>query len=956
MASETFDNLCNQVYWQLYNRLERKDDPNLRFATNGTAEKVLHNDLLIRLFQSLLVANNTAVQQFGLAEEELAERVDDRELHDFLAVLLFASCGIEAARRFTKKLVARNDWPLKGRFTGQDTHRLPASREDLLHLFKDSVIVDKFCSSQACFSTVVIHNRQEVVVESLSSQRLPYLEEEELGSGSFGKVFKVKIAKGHFKDTRHGTLNATSMDVARKDYITTTQFDGQDERNMMERILTGSTRKCENILGNFGSLRIGTNSYSLFMPCAICDLSDYMTKYHPTRPSSVHEKAKIVLSAKGLAEGLDFLHNEMKGPDQQDMVCYHMDLKPSNILIFRDTAYDGGIRYVWKLSDFGMARVKYRSRGQTVEREEMDFNSAFLQRIKPEAERSPSGTRNRRGEGTYLPPESLTSTRTMTTASDVWSLGCVLSVVFAYLEDGGEGVENYQLRRLRHADSDGYDRFFVRGRRFTPNKDHPEVHKTHTWLINKAAQRQAEEMHAVHFMLRYLENRVLVLDYRKRDGVKTVKEKLAQTYTYFKSMPPVENHLTGEHHTWIDRTRSRGTPLSHWQVDSWQLSSTEGLKGCEISPRGDLVAYWSDNQIRLYNELSLPPQVTFGEPPVVSPAAEYTLGLTDCIWKSVAVTDRFLIASTTGAVFQCYVYDLVFIRQYRITLQLPEISRLAISPDSRIMACVMQSKEEGQECGSVFIVPIEELIQEAPRQMTPSTQGSSGTESEGSLSRRGLPHDSTTLKLDWSASDITYISFPTPDEVYLIVQPQITARSRENEIPIIHLSLKTRPRLLQTVLVRSQGVDPGNTVGLFTAFTAFRQQQSTCAFIAREKQLYIQNLAYPGTTAIENSIKNYRVLKLVMDWNDRKIFALGTPSGTNRVYLLEMTVPQSEVDRVTVTELVSLPDLSQDDEFTQVLSSNSFQQGGDYILIAALTNASRRWIYRISLPDSSAAT
>lgn len=285
-----------------------------------------------------------------------------------------------------------------------------------------------------------------------------------------------------------------------------------------------------------------------------------------------------------------------------------------------------------------------------------------------------------------------------------------------------------------------------------------------------------------------------------------------------------------------------------------------------------------------------------------------------------------------------------------------------------MLACVMQSKEEGQECGSVFLVPIEELIQEAPRQyvffqaygslltvnrMTPSTQGSS--ESDGSnLSRRGLPHDSTILRLDWSASDITYISFPTHDEVYLIVQPQITARSRENEIPIIHLSLKTRPRLLQTVLVRSQGLDPGNT-GLFTAFTAFRQQQATCAFIAREKQLYIQNLADPGSIAVENTIKNYRVLKLVMDWNDRKIFALGTPAGTNRVYLLEMTVPQSEVDNVTVTELVSLPDLSQDDEFTVVLSSSSSQQGGDYILIAALTNARRRWIYRISLPDSSTA-
>ncbi len=239
--------------------------------------------------------------------------------------------------------------------------------------------------------------------------------------------------------------------------------------------------------------------------------------------------------------------------------------------------------------------------------------------------------------------------------------------------------------------------------------------------------------------------------------------------------------------------------------------------------------------------------------------------------------------------------------------------------------------------------------------MTPSTQGSSGSAMVSSLSRRGLPHDSTILRLDWSASDITCISFPTYDEGYLIVQPQITARSRENEIPIIHLSLKTRPRLLQTVLVRSQGFDPGSTVGLFTAFTAFRQQQATCAFIAREKQLYIQNLADPGSIAVENTIKNYCILKLVMDWNDRKILRwVHQPVRIESIYL-EMTVPQSRsrqshryrtgVSTGSIAATMSLLLFSR-----QVLPARR-----DYILIAALTSARRRWIYRISLPDSSTA-
>jgi hypothetical protein len=155
--------------------------------------------------------------------------------------------------------------------------------------------------------------------------------------------------------------------------------------------------------------------------------------------------------------------------------------------------------------------------------------------------------------------------------------------------------------------------------------------------------------------------------------------------------------------------------------------------------------------------------------------------------------------------------------------------------------------------------------------------------------------------------------------------------------------------------ILEQGVDPGNTVGLFTTFTAFRQQPATCAFITRQKQLHIQDLNNPGSNDIPSPIRNYRVLKLLMDLDDRKIFALGTHSGNNRVHLLEMTVPQSENDKVVVRDLLPLPDLSYDDEFTQVLSYSPGLGGNGekYILIAALTTASPRWIYRIPLPDSS---
>lgn len=83
-------------------------------------------------------------------------------------------------------------------------------------------------------------------------------------------------------------------------------------------------------------------------------------------------------------------------------------------------------------------------------------------------------------------------------------------------------------------------------------------------------------------------------------------------------------------------------------MEEWYLSASEGYKGCEISPDGALVAYWTDIKISLFTSQSLPS----GERNVVTAAAEYVLEITDCIWKSVSLAQRYLIASTTGANFQ----------------------------------------------------------------------------------------------------------------------------------------------------------------------------------------------------------------------------------------------------------------------------------------------------------------
>ena len=165
--------------------------------------------------------------------------------------------------------------------------------------------------------------------------------------------------------------------MARKDYVISSRFPAASKEHYVLEMVLASDRSCENIVDNFGSLAIGADKYSLFMPLAICDLSAYMMDYHPIKLSTTQEKAAIILSAWGLARGLEFLHQVMKIPKGENQVCYHMDLKPSNILTFQGD----DDRKILKISDFGMAPVILRKTGDRSEKEG-DFNSWFVKRSK----------------------------------------------------------------------------------------------------------------------------------------------------------------------------------------------------------------------------------------------------------------------------------------------------------------------------------------------------------------------------------------------------------------------------------------------------------------------------------------------------------------------------------------------------------------------------------------------
>lgn len=534
MALTEYNNVCNEIYHQILQRLERREHENLRFAAKGAAEGIMHREILLRVFQSLVLLHSSehaGTHQVDITEDLFVQRVERRRLHKFLAVLIFASCSIDATRLFVGKLVAQDAWPVtSGEGARLDT--LPARREDLLYLFDgDGITADKITSKQTCFCPVLIHKRMEVRVQNPNDARLPYLaDKQKIGSGSFGTVYSVRIAKGYFYDPETQTENPEPIVLARKDYDVSPDFSkrGQGEHDIIQKILKSTAWKCKNILENVGSLEIG-NTYSLFMPLAICDLQCYMREHTPIEPSTAKAKANIVRCAEGLAGGLRFLHKEMQTSDLlENLVCYHMDLKPSNVLVFRDTTYsefdDGKI---WKLSDFGMARVKIRGQKTT---EERDFNTWFKPKKQP-LESTPSPTLNRRGEGTYLAPESISATPSMKTSSDVWALGCVISVVFAYMEEGRRGIEAYQDARM----VDGIDRFFVRGI-FSGHRLNSAVTAHHKYIAKQARRRSPGEAQIVSDMLSYLEKSVFKLDPKERGGAGDVQEELLKTYRRYMNL------------------------------------------------------------------------------------------------------------------------------------------------------------------------------------------------------------------------------------------------------------------------------------------------------------------------------------------------------------------------------------------------------------------------------------
>ncbi|KAJ3495583.1 hypothetical protein NLG97_g3291 [Lecanicillium saksenae] len=952
MAS-SYEETRKLIYKEIFEKLERKDDGRYRFAPRDTVKLLFQNDnhfLLRQLFRCLVPSGQLLSEGGSFSEDEFIRRVEARKLSNFWGTLVFASCSIDAAAIALRRLVVTETWPV----FEEDEKKLgllPLSRNQLNTLFEDHVEADRFFSNQACFCAVVLRNREEVIVQDASCQRLPYLEETFLGEGSFGKVYRVKVAKNHFFDAyaeAAKAYNGKPQYMARKDYVIADVNRAKEEYTIMKKVLSANFRKRENnIVQSLGCVQI-EDSYSLFMPVAICDLHTYMMRQHCNAPQELKNKADIVYSAAGLASGLNYLHSGMQTEEFEELVCYHMDLNPSNVLVFFENN-----RNVWKLSDFGMARVKTRT-GQLSPKEN-DFNSLFVRRKKVQDPSVPS-TINRRGEGTWLAPESIPAVAVMKTGADIWALGCVLSVVFAYLGGGASGVDDYADARQNHPRADGLDRFFLRAAHFKSSKVHPEIKSRHEKLISEAAHRHIEERKAFSHMLTFLQESVLKIDQHLRCGAAAVQLELERTYRILQDavndrrpsvIEAVSRNFVELHMQRLIPAKNKSSPSI--KIASQRFSSTEDFKGLVISPNANSLAYCTNAKIVLYTSESL----SLAGGSATTPPSEWNLKEADFL-QNLCLTKRYLVASTMSK-NSLYVFDLEGGRQvdlnltsmYRISLNLPPITNIALSPSGKTLVFAMRNETNMRGPGTLVNVSLPAMIAFIRQELSYLSESSDPNSQDAVRISRSHELLQNAIELEWPAADIEHLSVSDAGDTYIVVRPELTAKTREHKIPIAHIWVDKEvvPACLtiDTLNIVSLGFDGSSTAGFFTTFCVVNDS-NTCALVTRGKRFHLQRFdQYAPLKDDQRDIPDYRIAKLFNSGPNGRLFAIGNLSVKQSMMLLEVSLSPSLV----VRELIKIPGLVSGDDVAAVAVESAEKT---LIIIAALTGASRRVIHKISVP------
>ena len=367
-----------------------------------------------------------------------------------------------------------------------------------------------------------------------------------------------------------------------------------------------ATKRHENILVTKASLEWG-DTYSLFFDLAKYSLWEYFNDSNISI-TTLEQKKKVFSHTIGLAGALAYLHDELFiASTGEQLCCYHLDLKPTNILVFEE-----GDNIIWKISDFGISQIK-RIPASRAARSEAEHRISFLNRIfrpdKSGADPS-SGVANTRDAGTYTAPETRRKTERVTRASDVWSLGCIMSLMLSFLDNGSDGIEHFGNARMNKFDDYFYDSFTPFFGAEPRASLRPSIPMWLDHLTDNAKRRSENEGAAVELISTLIRSGMLLPDPADRYPAKKVEKELRSIqycFTVASTPPPARRQRCDPI---IERSlpnlsliarlcnenscrKSKSTKTSN----TWHFKLPGSTRGCRFNHDGTYLGIDSGNKI-----------------------------------------------------------------------------------------------------------------------------------------------------------------------------------------------------------------------------------------------------------------------------------------------------------------------------------------------------------------------
>ncbi|GAW21188.1 hypothetical protein ANO14919_107060 [Xylariales sp. No.14919] len=844
-----FIDLFNCLKPQMLRKKENDDDT--LFATKHVAREFFQHENLRRFYRCV---SSTGVDDDGsldIGEDEFVRRVLERELQPFVATLVFFGAPKKALKAFVANVVAK---------PADIGTKLPLKQDRLNEIFfEDPTTIQNFSHNQHRFCTLTLfQDSDQMVLEDNDTARLPYMEERPIGEGGFGTVWEIKIPYGHFAVRTGG--EASFLDgpkiVARKEFVRSkanAKKDFEEELDRYKEILS-SAIKCDNVLLIYGAIESSSGStFSLLMPKAEYNLYQYMDHYGCDHTKSIENMARHMSYAAGMARGVAHLHNGIEIPGRQKLECFHMDLKPANVLVFHE--HD---KIIWKISDFGLSRTKTFPGGSRSTARSL----------------APSPTTNRAGEGTYLAPES-ESDRGMTEKSDVWSLGCIISVLCVWLQKGRNGVKEYTKSRTESNNGDS-SRFFSH-KRFSRVKPNPQIAQWHKKLISGEGDKDIRD--SLEYILKYLEDKVLLIDGTSRVRAGKIKERLENTAT--KGLKRVVQPTYDERSVDYVNNRSASVVGSYSGASSvrgWRISvpvPVPTLQGCQFSPDGDILSYYTtSNQILLYSASGRFPEESGGLLPVSAPIHLHPTHIVD-----IGVTKNYMVIAENARDFQFTLVSFIdavsnsprfdhrtFIRMDTV----PSIHLIAISPLGRWIACIVKGEPTGSLPGRLYLAKREDI--------TGPARDQSGQLNESVWRHKDLP--------EWTNNDansVTSLRFSTESSIWFA---GISPREHRNHV-ITRLPLArgdTRPlRGFESVFFKEP-------ISCFAPC----YNSNRCIIVVKGHTVVTHDFGRLSSPGIKNHVnERFQIYQIVTSKYDPRILALARPNTTyGELCLVELSVEE----------------------------------------------------------------